>query len=105
MWLPLFGVLSSVVFGCHELCLDMLTYLLVSSHLASQSVLQCVKWCLLAFFDVYERKKNNNRSFEDLEKIFKDILSSFYNTLYFWTAASPLMINYEDFLVCFSLSN
>jgi hypothetical protein len=53
MWLPLFGVLSLVVFGCHGLCLDMLsTSLLVGGHLASRRVLQCVKWCLLAYFNV-----------------------------------------------------
>jgi hypothetical protein len=45
----------------------------------------------------------NNRSFDDLERSLEDILSFFFHTLYFWTAAfvSPLTISYDDFLVHF----
>jgi hypothetical protein len=50
-------------------------------------------------------REENNRNFEDLERFFEDIISSFFHTLYLWTAAfvSPLKISYDDFLVCFSL--
>lgn len=49
----------------------------------------------------------NNRSFEDLESILEEILSSFYLTLYFWNSAyvHPLSFSFDDFLARFSLSN
>jgi hypothetical protein len=42
-------------------------------------------------------------SFDDLERPLEDILSSFFHTLYFWTAAfvSHLMISYDIFLFTF----
>jgi len=48
-----------------------------------------------------------DRSFEDYERSLEDIISSFFHTLYFWTAAfvSHLIISYDDFLVRFSLSS
>jgi hypothetical protein len=45
-------------------------------------------WCLW--------KERNNRCFENLEKSFKDILASFFHTLYLWTVAfvSPLSLSF-----------
>jgi hypothetical protein len=59
----------------------------------------CFFWCLW--------RERNNRSFEDLEGSLEDILSSCFHTLYLWTIAHvfPVLINYNDFLVCFSLSS
>jgi hypothetical protein len=69
----------------------------------SAVVWKTVPTCL--FWTIW--KEMNNRNFEDLERPFEDILSSFFHTLYFWPAAfvSPLTISYDDFLVCFSLSS
>jgi hypothetical protein len=54
------------------------------------------------FFWIIWRERNN-RSFENLERSLEDIISSFFHTLYLWTAAfvSPLTISYVDFLVRF----
>jgi hypothetical protein len=48
-------------------------------------------------------RERNNRSFEDLERSSENIISSFFHTLYLWTAAfiSPLMISYDDLLLSF----
>jgi hypothetical protein len=50
---------------------------------------------------------NKHRSFEDLESTLKEILSSFYLTLYFWTTAyvHPLSFTLANFLARFSLFN
>jgi hypothetical protein len=49
----------------------------------------------------------NNRSFEDLEQSFEDILASFFHTLYLEIATfvSHLMISYDNFFVGFFLSS
>jgi len=59
----------------------------------------CLFWCLW--------RERNNRSFEDLESTLKEILSSFYHTLYFWTSVNVhhLSFTFVDFLARFSLSN
>lgn len=46
-------------------------------------------------------------NFENKERTLVEILSSFYETLYLWTAAyvSPLSISYSHFLVLFALSS
>ena len=56
-------------------------------------------WCLW--------RERNSSCFEDLERSSKDILSSCFHTLYIYIVAfvSPLLICYDDFLVCFSLSS
>jgi hypothetical protein len=105
MWLMLCGVLSLLVLVCLGLCLEeSLTCLLVGGRLESRRVLRFGRWCRHAFFGVFER---NNMCFEDLERSLKDILASFFNTLYLWTVAfvSPLSLSFGDFLVCFSLSS
>jgi hypothetical protein len=58
----------------------------------------CLFWCLW--------RERNNRSFEDLESTLKEILSSFYLTLYFCITAyvRPLSFNSITFLARFSLS-
>jgi hypothetical protein len=58
-------------------------------------VLRCGKWCLLASFGAYGR---NNWSFEDLEKISDEILSSFYHTLYLWTTAYVSLLSFRFFV-------
>jgi hypothetical protein len=59
----------------------------------------CLFWCLWS--------EMNNKSFEDLERSLKEILSFFYHTLYLWTTAYvyPLLFSFDVFLACFSLSN
>jgi hypothetical protein len=46
----------------------------------------------------------NNKSFEDLESSLKEILSSFYRTLYLWSSAYvyPLSFSFDVFRVCSS---
>jgi hypothetical protein len=48
-------------------------------------------------------KETNNRCFEDLKRSMKDILASFFHTLYLWLVAFvfPLSLIYVDFLVRF----
>lgn len=58
MWLPPFGVLSSVVLGCSRLCLVVLLPCLnVGGPLAGQRVQQCGRWFLVASFDVCGGKR------------------------------------------------
>jgi hypothetical protein len=49
----------------------------------------------------------NDISFEDRKRTLEEIKSLFFYTLYLWTKsfASPLMINYHDFLLLFSPSS
>jgi len=58
----------------------------------------CLFWCLW--------RERNNKSFEDLESILEEILSSFYHTLYLWTMAyvHHLSFSFDDFLARFSRS-
>ena len=45
------------------------------------------------------------KSFEDRERMQGEILSLFYEMLYLWTVAfaSPMLISYSNFIVCFAL--
>jgi hypothetical protein len=57
----------------------------------------CIFWCVW--------KEINLSCFEDLESSMKDILASFFHTLYLWKVAflSPLSISFADFLDHFSI--
>jgi len=59
----------------------------------------CLFWCL--------KKEMNDRNFEDRERSMADIISLFFETLYFWMAAymSPLSISFNDFLFRFTFSS
>jgi Na+/H+-dicarboxylate symporter len=59
----------------------------------------CLFWC--------SWREITNRSFKDLESTFKEILSLFYLTLYFWITAYVHLLSFifADFLARFSLSN
>jgi hypothetical protein len=49
----------------------------------------------------------NGRKLEEKERMLKEILSLFYETLYLWTTAymSPLSLSYSEFFVRFTLSS
>ena len=75
--------------------------------------IQCGKGNTLGFVEriCYGRiqclqRERNNRGVEDLERTLEDILFSIFHT-YLWTTAyvSPLLISFDDFLFCFSLSS
>jgi hypothetical protein len=59
-------------------------------------VLLCIMWCLWV--------ERNGRFFEDSERSSKDLLHSFFNTLFTWAAAwlAPTVITLSDFLYLFS---
>jgi hypothetical protein len=56
----------------------------------------CLFWCLWS--------ERNNLSFKDVTKTSKEILSSFYHTLYLLTTAYvfPISFSFLDFLTHFS---
>jgi hypothetical protein len=56
----------------------------------------CLFWCLW--------REMNNKSFGDLESSLKEILSSFYHTMYLWSSAYmyPLSFSFDVFRVCSS---
>jgi hypothetical protein len=58
----------------------------------------CLFWCL--------QKEMNNKIFEDLESTLKEILPSFYYTLYLRTTpyVQSLSFSFDDFFACFSHS-
>jgi hypothetical protein len=47
----------------------------------------CLFWCLW--------RERNNWSFEDVEKTFEELLSSFYHTLYLWTTAYVFSLSFS----------
>jgi hypothetical protein len=59
----------------------------------------CLLWCVW--------KERNNRCFEDFERSLEDILACFLHRLYLWMVAfvSSFSLNFNDFLVGFSLSS
>jgi hypothetical protein len=61
-------------------------------------VATCLFWCVW--------KERNNMCFEDFDRSLEDILTSFFHILYLWIVAfmSLLSLNFDDFLVRFSLS-
>jgi nitrogen fixation-related uncharacterized protein len=83
--------------------IDLFAFWWSSGRSGGATVWKMVPTCLIW----YLWREINNRSFEDLERILEDILSSFFYKLDFWTTAyvPPLSISYDDFLVCFSLSS
>jgi hypothetical protein len=104
------STLWSVLFSCFGMSwvmprrvIDLFACWWYAGRPRSVVVWKMVPTCL--FWTIWRERSNN--SFEDLERFLEDIISYFFHTLYLWTATfvSPLMISYDDFLVCFSLSS
>jgi hypothetical protein len=111
MWLPLYGILSSLDLVRLGLCLkELSTCLPVGGILEGRRVLRFGRWCQYSFFGVFGRKEILGVS--RMGKVFHGGYFSFFfffffHTLYLWTVAflSPLSLSFVDFLACISLPN
>jgi hypothetical protein len=86
---------------CLGLCLKELSTCLPVGRPRSVVNWKMVQICI--FLCVW--KEINLRCFKNLKSFMKDILTSFFHTLYLWTIAflSPLSLSFVDFIVRFSL--
>jgi hypothetical protein len=99
LWYSLFNHfgLSSIM---PQRVIDLLACWWSSGRLRSATMWKMAPTCL--FWRLW--RERNNRSFEDVEQTFGELLSSFYHTLYLWTTAYvfPLSFSFLDFFTCFS---